>query len=335
MRLTAGRLVGALAACAVLGAVVAAVAVIVGATAIDTRELAGAVGDPALRADSTAYHIVFEQRIPRVILGLLVGLGLGIAGAALQAVLRNPLADPYVLGISTGSAVGAVIGISLGASFTWGPFRGVQVFALAGAVAVSLLLFRLAARRSEFSMNALLLCGVTFAIIGSAAILFLRYLAEPRLLAVMDRWMMGGLAVVGYDEVLGTAPLLFAGVGVLLWLAGPLNHVALDEELAAGRGVDVDLVQRWSFAATSLITAAVVSTAGPIGFVGLIVPHAVRRIVGSDLRLVLPCSGLVAGAFLVLCDTLARTIVAPTELPVGIITALIGGPVFVARDADG
>lgn len=314
-------------------AVLAAAAVVgslyVGAAPVDVAEGWRAFVDPSRREGNVSYQILVAQRLPRALLGLLTGLGLGVAGAALQAILRNPLADPYVLGISTGSALGAVLAMSLGLSFGFGPFGAVELFALLGAGLVMLLLYRLARSKRGFSMTSLLLCGVTIALVGSSGILLMRYLAEPRLLVVMDRWMMGGLAVVGYDEIVGLLPLLVPGVLLIVWLAGALNQLSFGEEMAMGRGVDVESTQRWVFGATSLITAGAVAVAGPIGFVGLIVPHAVRGVVGPDHRLLVPAAGLVAGAFLVFCDSLARTVLAPAELPVGVVTSLLGGPVFV------
>ncbi|MBD3174375.1 MAG: iron chelate uptake ABC transporter family permease subunit [Armatimonadia bacterium] len=329
MRLTPLRLATVLIVCVGLALAALAGSLFVGAVDIDLAEGWRALFHAELREGNVSYQILIAQRLPRGLLGFLVGLGLGVAGAALQAILRNPLADPYVLGISTGSALGAVLAMTLGLSFGLGPFRAVEIFALIGAGLVMLLLYRLARRRREFSMNALLLCGVTIALVGSSGILLMRYLAEPQLLVIMDRWMMGGLAIVGYDELAGLFPLLLPGVLLILWMSGALNQLSVGEELAMGRGVDVESTQRWVFAAASLVTAAVVAMAGPIGFVGLIVPHAVRGVVGPDHRLLVPASGLVAGAFLVFCDSLARTVLSPTELPVGVVTSLLGGPVFV------
>jgi iron complex transport system permease protein len=329
LRLTRARVAGWLTVCALVVVAASVASICIGATQVSLVDAVAWLVGRSRDGDATAFEIILRQRVPRTLLGLLVGLGLGVAGAALQAILRNPLADPYVLGISTGSALGAVLAMTLGLRLAWGPFRGVELCALAGAGAVMLLLYRLARRKSEFSMQSLLLCGVTIALVGSSAILLMRYLAEPRLLVVMDRWMMGGLSVVGYDEVLGLLPLLVPGVLMILWRSSALNQLALGEELAMGRGVDVEAVQKWVFCAASLVTAGTVAIAGPIGFVGLIVPHAVRRALGPDHRLLVPASGLVAGAFLVLCDTVARVVIAPTELPVGVVTALVGGPAFV------
>lgn len=330
MRLTRSRYAATLLVCALLAGLALYVAVTMGPTAPSLDAAVQALREPSLRAGSVDYETVFRLRLPRAVLGLLVGLGLGIAGAALQAVLRNPLADPYVLGISTGSAVGAVLAMSVGFRYALGPLSSVELCALLGGGFVMTLLYALARRSAEFAMTGLLLCGVALALTGSSAILLIRYFASPTLLVVMDRWVMGGLGVVGWDEVVSLIPLLCVGCLTLLWLAPSLNQVTFGTELAAGRGVDPARLQKHAFVATSLITAAVVSLAGPIGFVGLIVPHAVRRVIGPDHRILLPAAGLVAGAFLTLCDTLARTVIAPTELPVGIVTAVVGGPVFIA-----
>jgi len=191
------------------------------------------------------------------------------------------------------------------------------------------IVYLLARARGHFSTAALLLCGVTLGLISSALILFVRYLSRPNELVVLDRWMMGSLDIVGYQNIVSVLPLVAIGAGILLWLGPSYNQLVFGEEMAAGRGVNVHRVQQVSFFAGSLVTSAAVSVCGPIGFVGLIVPHVVRRIIGPDHRLLLPCSMLAGGGFLVLCDTLSRSIIAPSELPVGIITAMLGGPFFL------
>ncbi|MBN1845614.1 MAG: iron ABC transporter permease [Sedimentisphaerales bacterium] len=274
--------------------------------------------------------IFFYQRIPRVLLGFLVGGTLALVGAVFQVVLRNPLATPYTLGVTGGGALGAVLAIMVpGCSWHAGPFSTVQLFSLAGSGAVLGLLYLLARRPRGISMNTLLLAGVTVGILCGALIMLVRYLASPHLLIAMDHWLMGGLDVVGYRGLAGLFALWLPGVGFLLLLAPAYNHLALGEQLAAGYGIDVAGVQRLSLLGGGLATAAVVSLAGPIGFVGLLVPHAVRRLSGLDHRIVLPCCFLAGGALLVACDTLARTILAPTEMPVGILTAVVGGPFFI------
>lgn len=330
MRLTWARLLAWVLGCTALLALVALAALVCGSTRVSLGEAWGAFREPALRPESTAYQIVFRQRFPRVVLGALVGWSLGLAGTSFQAILRNPLADPYTLGVASGSALGAVLVLSFPVALGLGPFSSVQLAALAGAGLIVLLIYRLGVRRSEFSVEALLLGGVTVALVSSSAILLVRTLVDPLHLVAIDRWMMGGLQVVGGREIAATLPFILAGSAILLQLAGPFNHLAFGEELAHGRGIDPAVVQKWAFLGGSLVTASAVSVSGPIGFVGLIVPHALRRLVGPDHRLLLPAAGLGAAAFLVGCDTLARTLFAPTELPVGVVTALLGGPIFVA-----
>jgi iron complex transport system permease protein len=178
-------------------------------------------------------------------------------------------------------------------------------------------------------MQTLLLAGVTLGILCNAGILFARHLAGPYGLYAIERWLIGGIEVIGYQQFAAMLPLLAPGLGLILLQLPSLNQLALGDDLAAGFGVDVQTVQRQIFIGGSVATGAVVAAVGPIGFVGLIVPHAVRRLTGYDGRLVLPAAFLAGGTFLVMCDTLARTLFYPTELPVGIITALAGGPFFL------
>jgi len=275
-------------------------------------------------------EIFIYQRIPRVLLGFLVGGSLALVGSVFQVILRNPLATPYTLGITGGGSVGAVLAITVPQlAVHWGPFSSTQLLALAGAMITTALIYIMARRATGISMNTLLLAGVTIGILCSALILLIRYLTSPHLLVSMDRWMMGGLDILGYRTLASLAPLLLPGIAILFAQTNSLNHLALGKEMAMGHGIDVGSVQTWSFAAGSLTTAAAVSAAGPIAFVGLLVPHAVRMISGYDHRIILPAAFMSGGAFLTICDTVARTAVAPTEMPVGIITALIGAPFFI------
>ena len=274
--------------------------------------------------------IFWYQRLPRVLLGLLAGGALAVVGAAFQVLFRNPLVEPFTLGVSGGSALGAFLAISVPALWiNWGPFSTLQLFAVVGASLSLILIYRLAHRRRGVSIHTLLLAGVTISIICGGGILLLTYLSSPHALVVFQRWMMGGIDVAGYSELVFLFPLLVPGLGLLFLHARDLNHIALGEEMAAGHGVEVEAVQRDVFIGGGLATAAVVSLVGPIGFVGLIVPHAVRRLSGFDQRTVLLGSFFLGGISLTVCDALARTVLAPTELPVGIITALVGGPLFI------
>jgi len=274
--------------------------------------------------------ILIDHRIPRVILGLLAGGTLAVVGASFQVLFRNPLVEPYTMGITGGAALGAFLTIAVPRlAVTWGPFGSLQLFALAGTALTLALLYVYARRGAGMNVYTLLLAGVTISIICAGAIMLISYLADPYSLAAFHHWMMGGLSVLGYRQLAGLFPLLVPGLGLLFLHANDLNHLALGEETALGHGVAVSEVQRDVFIGGGLATAAVVSLVGPIGFVGLIIPHAVRRISGFDQRLVLPASFLLGGAALATCDAVARTLIAPTEIPVGIITAIVGGPLFI------
>lgn len=274
--------------------------------------------------------IFWLQRIPRVILALLAGGTLALVGASFQVLFRNPLVEPYTLGMSGGAALGAFLAISLPALWiSWGPFSSIQFLALLGASASLALIYALSRRPQGLSVYTLLLTGVTISIICGGTILFLSYLASPHVLVLYHRWMMGGIDVVGYKSFLSLSFFLVPGLVLLLYHVNALNQITLGEEMALGHGVAVKRVQKHVFAGGGLATAAVVSFVGPIGFIGLIIPHAVRRLSGFDQRTVLPCSFLLGGAALALCDAIARNILSPTELPVGIITAILGGPLFI------
>jgi len=280
-----------------------------------------------LETDAT---IFLSLRLPRVCLGLLAGGTLAMVGASFQVVLRNVLATPYTLGVTGGGTLGAVVAISfIGPAVGWGPFSPVQLLALAGSFVALAFIYLVARRTAGLSMNVVLLAGVTFGILAGALIMLVKYLANPHKLAVMDQWMMGGLDVVGFRSVVGLLPLLVPATVVIVLQAPRLNHLALGEEMAAGHGVDVARVQRASLLAGGVATAVIVSLTGPIGFVGLVVPHIVRRLSGNDQRLVLPASFALGGTLLVGCDLLARALVGSREMPVGIVTAMVGGPVFI------
>lgn len=285
----------------------------------------------ALRDEESALGLIFwHQRVPRVGLAFLVGGSLALTGAALQVLFRNPLAEPWTLGVSGGAAIGTFLALLVpGVSFSFGLLNTGQLAALAGAAVTMGLVWSLAHRAGTLTHHTLLLAGVTISIISGGLIMLLTYFVSPFQFVSFHRWMMGGLDVIGYREI-GSLLLLGApGVIVLGSLAREYNHLSFSEELALGQGVDVRRVQRLTFVGAGLATAACVSVAGPIAFVGMIVPHAVRRLSGADHRIVLPAAFLLGGAVLVIADAFARTIIAPTEIPVGIITAVIGGPLFL------
>ena len=274
--------------------------------------------------------IFLTQRLPRVLLALLAGGALGLAGAAFQVLLRNPLATPYTLGVASAGALAAAV------SLVWpvlaiavGPFSTTQAAALAGGSLAALFIYVVARQTRGLSTHVLLLAGVALNLFCGAALLLVRFLADPYHLVAVDRWLMGGLVTVGYIELLGMLPFVLVGGAMLLTQAHALNQLAFGEEVAGSRGVRVPRLLTLTFAGSVLLTTGVVAVAGPIGFVGLIVPHVVRMLSGPDQRIVMPASALLAGALLALCDAVARTCVAPTEIPVGVITACLGAPVFL------
>ena len=287
-------------------------------------------------ADNVDAQIFFLARLPRSLAAALVGGTLAAAGVVFQGLLRNPLATPYTLGISAGASFGAMTAITFGSLL---PFAGMAAMtgltsvtgaSLAGALLAVLVVYALAsARHSGLSTTVLLLAGVTMNSFFSALILFVQYLSDFTETFRALRWLMGDLDVAGYQPILGALPLIVVALAAFTWLARPLNLLSLGADAAATRGVDVRRAQRVAFFSGSLATGAAVSVGGPIGFVGIIVPHLVRLVVGADHRLVLPASLFFGAAFLVACDVVSRIVMAPLELPVGIITALIGGPFFL------
>jgi iron complex transport system permease protein len=276
--------------------------------------------------DNVDAQIFFLARLPRTLAAAMVGGVLAAAGVVFQGLLQNPLASPYTLGVSAGAALGAMIVISFGSAWPLGAAGA----SLAGASVAVMVVYALAtARHRGLSTTVLLLSGVTLNAFFSALILFVQYLASFADLYRALRWLMGNLDIAGYTPLLASLPFVVASLAAFAWLARPLNLLSLGDDAATSRGLDTRRAQRVAFFSGSLATGAAVSVGGPIGFVGIIVPHLVRLIVGADHRLVLPASTFFGAAFLVGCDTLARTVMAPLELPVGIITAVIGGPFFL------
>ncbi|HSK20036.1 MAG TPA: iron ABC transporter permease [Longimicrobiales bacterium] len=277
--------------------------------------------------DALTRTIVLELRLPRVALALVAGAGLALAGAVFQAVLRNALAEPYVLGVAGGAAVGAVGAVVFGLAVIPGL---VQLAALAGAIGAMLLVLRIALRVGRaLDTRVLLLAGVVVGAFFNAVILLLLMLADVESFRSAVFWMMGSLSGASWRTALLLTLYVIPAIVVLLALARPLNLLAIGEETALFLGTRVQRVKLVAYFTASLLVAAAVSACGVIGFIGLIVPHAVRLAWGSDHRLLLPASALGGGTFLLLADTAARSIAAPAELPVGVVTALVGVPIFV------
>lgn len=276
-----------------------------------------------LAGDEIATTIFWKLRVPRVLLALVAGGGLAMAGAVLQTLFGNPLAEPYTLGVAGGAALGAVVAMRIAETLVW-----VAAGSFFGALSVAGVLVALAASRYGRDRSTLLLAGIAISLSCSAVILFLQYLGDFAQTFRVVRWMMGGLAVVGFTEV-GWAG-LWVALGFLTVLAHrwELNLLLAGEEVAVSRGVEVDRVRWVVLGVVSVFVGALVAVVGPIGFVGLIVPHALRRLMGHDHLVLVPATVLAGGVFLASSDLIGRWIMAPAELPVGIVTALVGGPFF-------
>jgi iron complex transport system permease protein len=301
-------------------AVSTAVGLLVGSQKIDFSNV---FSDPFSRT------LFFRLRLPRVLMGLAIGASLAVTGASLQALFRNPLADPYTLGISGGGALGASVAIALGWSARIAGIPLVFLASFLGAVLAATLVRAIARTGAVVLPGALLLSGVVVNLVSAAAVLTIQYVADPNSALRILRWMIGSLDVIGVEPVGQMLLLLVPAWLALLALSRQLNLLAIDEDTAATLGVNVRRCETAVHTVCSLIVGVTVAMGGAIGFVGLIVPHAVRLMFGEDLRIVLPGSLLLGAAFLVLADALARTALPSGELPVGAITGLLGGPAFL------
>ena len=327
MRLASG---GAL--LAVCGAALTVVAAAVGPYAIPLPHTAGILleqfGLRTLAASDTERAIVESIRLSRITLALVVGAALGVAGAVMQGLFRNPMADPGIIGVSTGGALGAVVAIALGAPAV--SALALPTMAFAGAAGALGLVFAVASVGGRFSMAALLLSGVAvgafLAAIISAIVLLTGDLGAQR---EMIFWLAGGLDASRWTHVRLAAPLVLAGIALAVLLARDLNLLMVGEQEARALGVRVGLTRTVLLLAASLITGTAVAFSGTIAFVGLIVPHALRLITGADHRVLVPLSALGGAVFLLAADTVARVVVAPAEVRVGIVTALVGAPFFL------
>lgn len=268
-------------------------------------------------------QIVFDIRLPRILLAIAVGGGLSVAGAVFQALLMNPLAEPYILGISSGGTFGAVLSFLIGASFLT-----TQAFAFTGSIAVVFLVFILGKRYGEIEPNVLLLTGIMIGAFFSAAILFMLTMLNDSLKQAIF-WLMGNLSLATAESVQYVLPITIV-VSFLLSLNGQkYNVLSLGSDSAKHLGINTKVLTNFTYIITSIMVGAIVSVSGIVGFVGLLVPHICRMILGNDNRIVVPASFFLGATYLVVSDTIARNLIAPAELPVGTITALIGAPLFI------
>ncbi|WP_421718467.1 FecCD family ABC transporter permease [Algiphilus sp.] len=319
--------------CALVGTlvVVALAALAIGPVAISFRELPSALfGETA----SAASFVVQELRLPRIVLGAMVGAALAVAGAILQGLFRNPLADPGLIGVSAGAALGAVAVIVLGervmSQFGLGvPRLLLPGAAFLGALLATLAVWRIATRAGQTSVALLLLAGIAINAIANAGVGVLTFLADDTQLRTLTFWTMGSIAHASWEDIRMLLPWMLLLVIAVPWLARPLNAMLLGEAVAGHLGFPAHRMKQAAVLVCALAVGAAVALTGLIGFVGLVAPHIVRLAGGVDHRWLLPASALLGAALLIAADTLARVIVAPAELPIGLVTALIGGPFFL------
>lgn len=278
--------------------------------------------------DEVARALYLKLRLPRAVLAFIAGAALAISGAAFQALFRNALASPFTLGVSGGAALGAGLSLFFGLPISFFGLRSSAAFGLLGALGTTMLIWTLAVRRRATTLS-ILLSGVVLSFVYSSVIMLLQYLGDFGEVFRITHWMLGSMEVVGFQEVAVALPWVIVGTIGLLSDPRAFNLLTLGEEFAQSRGVGVKAVQLRVLLSVSFILGGIVSVCGPIGFVGIVVPFIVRGWLGYDHRAVLPASIVLGGNFLLICDTASRTIFSPAELPVGICTALVGGPVFL------
>ncbi|MFH0989651.1 MAG: iron ABC transporter permease [bacterium] len=323
--LTPRKVVTILGLLSVLLLMVGIASVLLGASSISIAESLRSVFGAGVSEDDPTRLIILQIRLPRVLLAAIIGAGLAIAGATFQALLRNPLAEPYILGVSSGGTVGAVAVMMLGLGSS---YLTVPLFSFIGSGLVMMLVYTLGHRRGFLDTNALLLSGVMVGAFFSAIVLLITALVNQDMRTAY-LWLIGNLSGADMKSFYTITPLILFGSIGLLVQGRYFNFIATGEETALHLGVEVERVKKISYALASLITGLAVSVSGVIGFVGLIVPHVCRLIFGPDHRLLLPASLIAGASFLILCDLLSRTLLAPIELPVGVVTAVLGAPVFI------
>jgi len=271
--------------------------------------------------------ILYHVRLPRTTLALLIGGALALSGASFQALLRNPLADPHLLGVSAGGALGVVVGSGflMAGTLTF----SIPVLSLAGSLLAVIVVYRLSLRKGSLSLYTLLLVGVMLNSLFVSSIVFFQSLIRSDELMTVLFWLLGNLSFTNYSRILLILVILSLAATALLFQARKLNLLSLGESTAHSLGVSVEETKRFVFFLAALLTGTAVSASGMIGFVGLVVPHLTRVLFGSDYRTLLPMSAILGGAVLIFSDTLARVVIAPQELPVGVITSLLGAPFFI------
>jgi len=308
-------------------AVVMFICSLVGTESVSLKAVFGAADEEA--PVNPDYEIFVRVRLPRIILATIVGGALACSGVVFQALLRNPLADPYILGISSGCGLGATIVVISGLNWTlWGR-SPIAVFAFAGALGTVWLVWFVGRLTGKFHVTGLLLAGVVINAFFSAVIMFLTSIAKAEHVYATIFWLMGNMTEEDFLTLWLGAGFVVGGTTVLFYISPQLNALSFGEEDAKSMGINTARTRTIAFGVAAAITAIAVSLSGLIGFVGLVIPHGVRLVFGPDHRQLLPLSGIVGAIFLVVADTVARIIVAPAQLPVGVVTAIVGGPFFL------
>ncbi|MBN2185189.1 MAG: iron ABC transporter permease [Candidatus Krumholzibacteriota bacterium] len=282
-----------------------------------------------MASEDVRADIFWQIRIPRVIAAFCAGAALALSGMAFQALFRNPLATPFTLGVSSGSAFGAALYIQLGLSFSILGITGQSVSAFISAMMSIGIVYGLTRLKKGSTTATMLISGVAVNFFFASLILVIQYISDFDNSFRVIRWLMGGFEIVGYSSVVTILPFITVGSIIIMLHINELNLIMTGEDLAAGKGVDLKRLKLYIFVAASLMIGSIVSIFGVIGFVGMMVPHICRLIIGYNHRYLAPVTLFSGGAFLVICDTLSRTLIAPAEIPVGVITSLLGGPFFI------
>jgi len=272
--------------------------------------------------------IIKDIRLPRILLGILIGAGLSISGASMQGILKNPLIDPYIIGVSSGATFGATIAIVLGISSTFLGFGGISLFSFLGGLSISFLIYYLISFQKKISNTTIILVGISINLFLSSIVSLLMVLNRNNIENII-LWIMGSISSANYIKLIFVAPIIIIGYLGLYFNSSNINAISVNEDIAISVGINIKKQIYIILFFSSIITSICVATSGIIGFVGLIIPHIVRIIFGHDNRIVIPFSGVIGAIFIIYCDLLARTILTPSEIPIGIITSIIGAPFFI------
>ncbi len=272
--------------------------------------------------------IILKIRLPRIVLSALVGMGLSVVGASFQAIFKNPMADPYILGISSGAALGAALGFVFKLESSILSSAAITITAFVGSILTTILVYNIARVKNKIPTNTLLLAGISVSFLLSSLISVIMVFNRDQVEKIVF-WTMGSVSNANYNEIILLIPFFIVGVSIIIFLSKDLNIILTGDETAKSLGIEVEKVKKIVLIVSSMIVAACVSVSGIIGFVGLIIPHVVRMLFGPDNRRLMPFSLIFGAAFMVVSDTLARTIASPAEIPVGAVTALFGSPYFI------